>query len=423
VEPKPDQKMEKKLATSELEMTVDPVAEWRQIFTDAWRFERDFFYDPNLHGVDWNEMRTRYGALLDQCVTRSDVNFVLGELIAELNSSHTYRGGGDLEKGDKRGVGLLGADYALENGAYRIKKIYDGAPWDAEVRSPLLEPGVKVKEGDYLLAVNGAKVDTTQDPWAAFGGLAGKDVMLTVNDKPTMAGARQVLVKTLESEARLRNLAWINANRLKVEKATAGRIGYIYVPDTAEEGQVELYRQFMGQLGKDGLVVDERFNSGGQIPDRFVELLNRPVTNYWAVRDGKDWQWPPAAIPGPKVMLINGWSGSGGDCFPLYFKMADLGPLIGRRTWGGLIGISGAPDLVDGGNVTVPTFGMYSTDGKWLVEGHGVDPDIDVVDDPAKMWDGGDPQLDRAVEEVMRLLKERPPVVPKRPAYENRAGK
>jgi tricorn protease len=423
IDPKPDQKMEKKLATSELEMTVDPATEWHQIFNDAWRFERDYFYDPNLHGVNWNEMRTRYGALLDGCVTRSDVNFVLGELIAELNSSHTYRSGGDLEKGEKRGVGLLGADFTLENGAYRIKKIYDGAPWDAEVRSPLLEPGLKVKEGDYLLAVNGAMVDTTRDPWAAFDGLAGKDVMLTVNDRPTMTGTRQVLVKTLESEARLRNLAWINANRLQVEKATGGRIGYIYVPDTAEDGQRELYRQFLGQLGKDGLVIDERFNSGGQIPDRFVELLNRPVTNYWAVRDGKDWQWPPAAIPGPRVMLINGWSGSGGDCFPLYFRMAGLGPLIGRRTWGGLIGISGAPDLVDGGNVTVPTFGMYSTDGKWLVEGHGVDPDIDVVDDPAKMSDGGDPQLDRAVEEVMRLLKERPPVVPKRPAYENRAGK
>ncbi|MCJ7440303.1 MAG: PDZ domain-containing protein [Thermoanaerobaculaceae bacterium] len=423
IDPKPDQKMEKKLATSELEMTVDPATEWHQIFNDAWRFERDFFYDPNLHGVNWNEMRTRYGALLDGCVTRSDVNFVLGELIAELNSSHTYRSGGDLEKGEKRGVGLLGADFTLENGAYRIKKIYDGAPWDAEVRSPLLEPGLKVKEGDYLLAVNGAMVDTTRDPWAAFDGLAGKDVMLTVNDRPTMTGTRQVLVKTLESEARLRNLAWINANRLQVEKATGGRIGYIYVPDTAEDGQRELYRQFLGQLGKDGLVIDERFNSGGQIPDRFVELLNRPVTNYWAVRDGKDWQWPPAAIPGPRVMLINGWSGSGGDCFPLYFKMANLGPLIGRRTWGGLIGISGAPDLVDGGNVTVPTFGMYSTDGKWLVEGHGVDPDIDVVDDPAKMWDGGDPQLDRAIDELMRLLKEKPPVVPKRPAYENRAGK
>ncbi len=423
IDPKPDQKMEKKLATSELEMTVDPVAEWHQIFNDAWRFERDFFYDPNLHGVDWNGMRTRYGALLDGCVTRFDVNFVLGELIAELNSSHTYRGGGDLEKGEKRGVGLLGAEYTLENGAYRIAKIYDGAPWDAEVRSPLLEPGLKVKVGDYLLAVNGVPVDVKEDPWAALDGLAGKDVMLTVNDTPTMSGARRVLVKTLESEARLRNLAWINANRLKVEKATAGRVGYIYVPDTSREGQDELYRGFLGQLGKEGLIIDERFNSGGQIPDRFVELLNRPVTNYWAVRDGKDWQWPPAAIPGPKVMLINGWSGSGGDCFPLYFRMAHLGPLIGRRTWGGLIGISGAPDLVDGGSVTVPTFGIYSTDGKWIVEGHGVDPDIDVTDDPAKMVDGGDPQLDRGIEEVMRLLREKPPVVPKRPPYENRAGK
>ncbi|HVN32561.1 MAG TPA: PDZ domain-containing protein [Thermoanaerobaculaceae bacterium] len=423
IDPKPEQKMEKKLATSELEMTVNPVEEWHQIFNDAWRFERDYFYDPNLHGVDWNEMRTRYAALLDQCVTRYDVNFVLGELIAELNSSHTYRGGGDLEKAEKRGVGLLGVDFSLENGAYRFKKIYDGAPWDAEVRSPLLEPGLKVKEGDYLLAVDGAKVDTTQDPWAAFDGLAEKDVMLTVNDKPTMEGSRSVLVKTLESEARLRNLAWINANRLKVEKATGGKIAYIYVPNTGRDGQTELYRQFNGQLRKDGVIVDERFNAGGQIPDRFVELLNRPITNYWAVRDGMDWQWPPTSIPGPRVMLINGWSGSGGDCFPLYFRMAGLGPLIGRRTWGGLIGISGVPDLIDGGNVTVPTFGIYSLDSKWIVEGHGVEPDIDVMDDPAKMWDGGDPQLDRAIDEVMRLYNAKPPVVPKRPAYENRAGK
>ncbi len=422
VDPKPDQKMDKKVPTSDMEMTVDPAAEWRQIFTDAWRFERDYFYDPNMHGVDWNAMRTRYGALLADCVTRYDVNFVLGELIAELNSSHTYRGGGDLEKSQKRGVGLLGADYALDNGAYRFAKIYEGAPWDVEARSPLREPGVKVKEGDYLLAVDGVPVDVKLDPWAAFDGLAGKDVMLTVNDKPTLTGARQVLVKTLESEARLRNLAWINANRVKVDKATNGRIGYVYVPDTSLGGQTELYRQYMGQLGKEGLIVDERFNSGGQIPDRFVELLNRPVTNYWAVRDGKDWQWPPATIPGPRVMLINGWSGSGGDCFPLYFRMAKLGPLVGRRTWGGLIGISGVPDLIDGGGVTVPTFGIYSTDGKWIVEGHGVEPDIDVVDDPAKMWNGGDPQLERGIEEVLRLLKENPPAVPHRPAYENRAG-
>jgi len=423
VDAKPNQNMDKTLATSELEMIVAPAAEWRQIFNDVWRFQRDFFYDPNLHGVDWDGMRKRYGKLLEECVTRFDVDFVLGEMIAELNSSHTYRDGGDMEKGEQRGAGLLGADYALENGAYRIKKIYGGAPWDGEVRSPLLEPGLKAAEGDYLLEVNGVRVDTTQDPWAAFEGLAGRLVMLTLNGQPTMAGARRVLVKTLESEGRLRTLAWVNANRLKIEKASGGRVGYVYVGDTGRQGQEDLYRQFMGQLGKEGLIIDERFNGGGNIPDRFIEILNRPVVNYWAVRDGKDWQWPWAAIPGPKVMLINGWCGSGGDAFPFYFRQAGLGPLIGQRTLGGLIGTLGAPGLVDGGRVSVPTIGIYSTAGKWIIEGHGVDPDIRVVDDPAKMAEGDDPQLDRSIEEVMRLLKEKPPVTPKRPAYENRSGK
>jgi len=423
VEAKADQKVDKKVDTSALEMAVDPRAEWKQIFTDAWRFERDFFYDPGMHGVNWAEMRARYGKLIDQCATRSDVNFVLGDLIAELNSSHTYRGGGDLEEPLKRGVGLLGVDYSLENGAYRIKKIYEGAPWDAEARSPLKEPGINVREGEYLLAVNGVPVDTAKDPWAAFDGLSEKAVSLTINDKPGMAGARRVVVKTLDDDSRLRHLEWAQANREAVSKASGGKLGYIYVPDTGTDGQNELYRQFMGQFTKQGLVIDERFNNGGQIPDRFIELLNRPILNYWRVRDGMDWQWPEFANAGPKVMLINGWSGSGGDCFPLYFRFAKLGPLVGRRTWGGLIGISGSPAFVDGGIVTVPTFGMYSTEGRWIVEGHGVDPDIQVDDDPSLMLKGGDPQLDRAVQEAMRLLQERPPVRPAKPAYENRAGK
>jgi tricorn protease len=418
----PDQKTDKTLATSDLEMTVDPPAEWHQIFNDVWRFERDFFYDPNMHGEDWNAMRVRYGKLIDDAVTRWDVNFVIGELIAELNSSHTYRGGGDLEKARRQGVGLLGCDFALENGAYRISHIVRGAPWDSEVRSPLAEPGVNVKEGDYLLAVNRVPLDTHEDPWAAFQGLAEKTVLLTVNDKPTFAGAREVLVKTLKSEYRLRNLEWIDRKREMVEKASDGRIGYIYVPDTGINGQTELVRQFAGAFDKQGLIVDERFNSGGQIPDRFIELLNRPLYAYWAVRDGKDWQWPPYAHAGPEVMLINGWSGSGGDCFPYFFRKAGLGPLIGTRTWGGLIGISGAPPLIDGGGVTVPTFGIYSTDGKWIVEGHGVDPDIAVVDDPSKMVNGGDPQLERAISEVMRMIEKNPPKPPARPAYTNRAG-
>ena len=402
-------------------MTVDPRAEWRQMFNDVWRFERDFFYDPGMHGVDWNAMKERYGRMLQDAVTRWDVNYVIGELIAELNSSHTYRGGGALEKPLQRGVGMLGVDWALENGAYRIKTIVGGAPWDENVLSPLAEPGVNVREGDYVLAVNGAPIDAAQDPWAAFQGLADQTLRLTVNDRPTLDGARQVIVRTLAGEGRLRYLNWVETNRRRVEKDTNGRIGYIYVPDTGTDGQDDLVRQFYAQFDRDGLIIDERFNSGGQIPDRFIELLNRPALSFWAVRDGRDWQWPPVANFGPKVMLINGWSGSGGDAFPYYFRETGLGPLIGMRTWGGLIGVSGAPPLIDGGGVTVPTFRMYSPQGKWFAEGHGVDPDIEVVDDPGLMAKGKDPQLERGIQEIMRLLAEKPGPKPKRPAYENRS--
>jgi tricorn protease len=396
-----DQKIEKQIDLSGLAMELDPVAEWRQIFLDAWRFERDYFYDPNMHGIDWNGLRERYGALLGDVVTRC---------------------GGDTEQPEQLGVGLLGCDYEVDNGAYRIARIIEGAVWDNEVRSPLAEPGADVNEGDYLLAVNGVPIDTSKDPWASFQGLADKTVELTVNDKPATEGARQVLVKTLSSEFRLRNLAWIEANRRKVEEATDGRVGYVYVPDTGTNGQTELVRMFQGQYAKEGLIIDERFNSGGSNPDRFIELLNRPLYNYWGVRDGKDWQWPPYSNIGPKAMLINPWSGSGGDLFPWYFHQAGLGPLIGTTTWGGVIGMTGAPSLIDGGVVTVPTFGVYSLDGEWIIEGKGVEPDIPVVDDPALMVDGGDPQLERAIEEVMQALERNPPREPGRPKYDDRSG-
>jgi tricorn protease len=421
VDLKADQKMEKKLPTGELMMTVDPRAEWRQIFNDAWRQERDFFYDPGMNGVDWNAMRTRYGKLLDACVTRDDVNFVIGELISELNASHTYRGGGDVEQAPQLGVGLLGADYALENGAFRITRILRGAEWDAEAKAPLAQPGLKVKEGDYLLAVNRIPLDPRTDPWAAFAGLAGKTVLLTVNDKPTLEGAHDIQVETLRSEAQLRYRDWVEAKRRYVDQASGGKLGYIYVPDTGIGGQDDLVRQFRGQWNKPGLVIDERFNSGGQIPDRFIELLSRKILNYWGVRDGMNWQWPQVAHEGPMAMLINGWSGSGGDAFPLYFREAGLGPLIGRRTWGGLIGISGAPGLIDGGMVTVPTFGIYSKEGKWIVEGHGVDPDIKVMDDPALLIQGKDPQLDRAIQEVEAALAKHPAQATPRPPYPDRS--
>lgn len=422
IEPKEGQKADKALATSNFEVTVDPAAEWKQIFTDAWRLERDFFYDPGLHGVDWNAMRERYGKLLQDAVTRWDVNYVIGELIGELNASHTYRNGGDTESSPNRGVGYLGCDFTLENGAYRIKRIIQAAPWDAEVRSPLRQPGLtNIHEGDYLLAVNGEPLDPSLEPFAAFQGLADKPIMLTVNDRPSRDGAREVLVQTLSSESRLRHLAWINANREKVEKATGGKVGYVYVPDTGRGGQNELVRQFRAQVSKQGMVIDERFNSGGQIPDRFVEMLGRRTLNYWGVRDGKDWDWPGGVFNGPMAMLMNGWSGSGGDCFPYYFKKANLGPLIGMRTWGGLIGITGSPGLVDGGSVTVPTFGIYDTKGNWIIEGYGVDPDITVVDDPGLMAKGGDPQLERAIDEVMKSLKKNPPVEVKKPKYPKRS--
>ncbi len=423
IEPKEGQKFEKKLPVSALEMLVDPVAEWQQLFTEAWRLERDYFYDPNMHGVNWSDLRQRYGELLKDAVTRWDVNYVIGELIAELNSSHTYRSGGDLEETQQRGVGYLGVDFALENGAYRFKRIIEAAAWDAEVRSPLKTPGLEVNEGDYLLAVNGLKLDVEEEPYAAFQGLADKPVFLTVNSKPTVEGAREILVHTLGSEGRLRHLAWIEKNRRKVEEATQGRVGYVYVPDTSRHGQSELVRQFRAQFDKPGLIIDERFNSGGQIPDRFVELLSRRRLNFWGVRDGKDWSWPDVAHTGPKAMLVNGWSGSGGDCFPFYFRNAGLGPLIGTRTWGGLIGISGTPSLIDGGSVTVPTFGIYSTKGEWIIEGHGVDPDIVVVDDPSLMAKGGDPQLERAIEEVVKELNKHPPTEVRKPKYPLRAGR
>ncbi len=416
-----DKKMDKSLALSNMEMMLNPKEEWKQIFNDSWRFQRDFFYDTNMHGVDWDAIRVQYGALVKDATSRNDLNFILGEMIGELNASHTYRGGGDQETPKNKAVGYLGVDWAKEGGQFKIKSIIRGAPWDNEARSPLDEPGVAIAEGDFVLAVNGMKLADFSDPWAAFEGLAGKTVELTVNDKPSMDGATKTVVKTLRSETRLRNLAWINANRKRVEEASNGKIGYIYVPSTGIDGQNELVRQFYGQWNKEGLIIDERFNNGGQIPDRFIELLNRKPLAYWSVRDGENWQWPPVAHFGSMAMLINGWAGSGGDAFPDYFRKAELGPLIGARTWGGLIGISGAPSLIDGGVVTVPTFRMYNPDGTWFKEGHGVDPDIEVPEDPTQLAKGVDTQLEKAIEDVLRRIKENGPLHPEEPSKEDRS--
>lgn len=423
VEAKAEQKLEKKVPLEGMSTTVQPRDEWAQMFREAWRLQRDFFYDPHMHGVDWEAVRKQYEAMLADCVSREDVSFVIAEMIAELNVGHAYYFGGDVVTATPVSVGMPGCDFELKDGAYRIAAIPEGGPWDADARGPLSQPGVNVKVGDYLLAVNGVPMDTGKDPWAAFANLADRVVTLTVSDKPQRdATAREVTVKLPGNDDAARYRGWIEAKRQYVFEKSGGKIGYIYVPNTGIDGQDNLFRQFYGQVERAALIIDERWNGGGQIPTRFIELLNRPVTNYWARRDGRDWTWPPDSHQGPKCMLINGLAGSGGDMFPWLFKFNRLGKLIGMRTWGGLVGISGNPGLIDGAQVTAPTFAFYETDGTWGVEGHGVDPDMEVIDDPAKMWDGGDPQLDAAIAHLQSEIQQRGYKPPQRPAYPNRRG-
>jgi tricorn protease len=420
ISPDEGAKFDKPLRLNEMQMTIDPMQEWKQIFTDAWRIERDYFYDANMHGVNWLQLKDRYGKLLEDAMSREDVDFIIGEMIGELNASHTYHSGGDFEKVKLEQTGYIGVNWEADGNFYKIKKIIHGAAWDAEVHSPLDMGGVNIKEGDYILAVNGIPVTSNNEPYAAFQGLANKTVELTYSSTASWENAKTSVVKTMDDEYRLRNLEWIEGMRKRVDDATNGDVGYIYVPSTGLDGQNELMRQFNAQWNKKALIIDERFNNGGQIPDRFIEMLNRSPLSFVATRDGKPWQFPGFANFGPKVMLINGWSGSGGDAFPDYFKKKNIGPLIGTRTWGGLIGISGYPDLIDGGTITAPSFRLYNPDGTWFKEGHGVDPDIEVTEDLGAMAKGIDPQLERAIVEIKNLLKTKSFTAPVVPPVEKR---
>lgn len=418
--PEENCKFEKPLRLAEMLLTTDPKQEWRQLFMDTWRLERDYFYDPGMHGGDWPAVRDKYLGMIGEAMTREDVDFVIGEMIGELSSSHAFHWGGDLEKIKTAQTGYLGISWEAAGSFYRIAKILHGAPWDATARPPLAGPGMPVKEGDYLLAVNGVPITTAGEPFAAFRSLAGKTVELTYNHSASWAGAQKVVVKTLEDEYRLRNLEWIEGMRKRVDEATGGQVGYIFVPGTGADGQNELMRQFSAQWNKKALIIDERFNDGGQIPDRFIEMLNRPPLAFLALRDGHPIPWPQAANYGPKVMLINGWSGSGGDAFPDFFKKEKLGPLIGTRTWGGLIGASTYPTLIDGGIITAPCFRVFNPDGTWFKEGHGVDPDMEVPEDLGAMAKGIDPQLERAIMETLKQLKANSFKIPPQPTYEQR---
>ncbi len=414
-----------KLATDALMTTVDPPREWLQIFNEAWRLERDFYYDPGMGGLDWKAIGERYRALVPYVAHRADLNYILGEMQGELSTSHTYVGGGDVPAAPHVDIGLLGADYELDaaSGLYRFKTIYRARDWNSNIEAPLGMPGINVKEGDFLLAVNDRPVRSPENVFAAFTGTTGKQVRIKVGGSANDPKARTYTVKPIASEATLRYTAWVEANRAKVEKATGGRIAYIHVPNTATQGIQEFTKQYYPQVDKQGIIVDERFNAGGFVPDFFVERLRRQTMVYWSRRDGADDRTPTSAIDGPKCILINQYAGSGGDAFPYYFRLLGIGPLIGMRTWGGLVGISHNLPLVDGGGITMPDFGMWDPKSdQWVVENHGVDPDFEVENAPDQLVAGHDPQLERAIQWCLEQLRQSPPKKHARPSYKVQEG-
>ncbi len=404
----PGQSIKDAIPTDGLTMNLVPKEEWRQIFNDTWRRYRDFFYDPDMHGIDWDEMRERYGALIEDARTRWDVSNIQSNMQAELSAGHTYTFGGDNESVPSRGTGYLGIDWELDGNAYRIKRIAKPAPWETEIRSPFDRPGVGVSEGDYIHSVNGVELDTRKDPYAAFEGLDGETVSLMISSNGRSEDARQVIVETLTQggESWLRYLEWIENNRKMVDELSDGQLGYIYMSNTGGRGQLELVKMYYGQLHKKGFIIDERFNGGGQLADRFLELLKRPVVYNLHWRHGRDHTQPVQTNTGPMGMLINGWAGSGGDGLPWAFQELDAGPIVGERTLGILVGPATGHGLIDGGGITVPGARLYDNDGHWFWEGEGVRPDFKVWDDPNLLMQGRDPQMEKVVEEVMKLVND-----------------
>lgn len=405
-----------------IEVKIDPRAEWKQIFHEAWRINRDFFYDPNMHGADWPAIEKKYEPFLEHLTNGGDLYKVIRWMLSELAVGHSYTTPGERVNEKKTvGGGLLGADYEVANGRYRFKKIYSGLNFTAELRSPLTAPGVAVKEGEYLLAVRGVDLMPPVEIYSLFENAAGKSIELTVGPNPDGKGSRVVTVEPLSNELALRNREWVEGNLRKVEKATGGKVGYVYVPDTAAQGVAYFKRYFYPQIDKDACIIDERFNSGGQIADYYIDTLRRPFASYWAPRYGAEWRSPSAAIHGPKVMIADEGAGSGGDMLPYMFKKFKLGPVVGKRTWGGLVGISGYPTLMDGGTVTAPSFAIWTPEEGFTVENAGVAPDYDVDMLPKDLIAGRDPQLEKAIELALEALKKEPRKEIKRPDYPKRA--
>ncbi len=411
-----------RLNLDEIEIKIDPRAEWKQILHEAWRINRDFFYDPNMHGADWPAIKKKYEPFLEHVNNGGDLYRVIRWMLSELAVGHSYTTPGERLNDKKTvGGGLLGVDYDVADGRYRFKKIYSGLNYTSELRSPLTEPGVNVKEGEFLLSVNGKELKAPTEVFSLFENTAGKSVELKVGPTADGKNSRTVTVEPLGNELSLRNREWIEGNLRKVEDATGGKVGYVYVPDTAGQGVAYFKRYFFPQVDKEALIIDERYNSGGQIADYYIDILRRPFASFWAPRYGTEWRSPSAAVFGPKVMIADEGAGSGGDMLPYMFKKFKLGPVVGKRTWGGLVGISGYPTLIDGGTVTAPSFAIWTPEEGFVVENEGVAPDYDVDMLPKDLIAGKDPQLEKAIELALEALKTAPKRDMKRPEYPKRA--
>jgi tricorn protease len=389
------------------------------MYREVWRIERDFFYDPGFHGLDIATAEKFYEPYLDGASTRNDLNYLFEEMLGNITVGHMFIAGGTQPEVPHLRVGLLGADYKVDSGRYQFATIYNGENWNPDLHAPLTQPGVNVKVGEYLLAVNGRDVRASDSVYSFFEETAGKQIFLRVGPNANGTGSREVTVVPVESEIQLRRLAWVESNRRKVDQLSGGKLAYVYLPDTANGGYTSFNRYFFAQIDKQGAVIDERYNHGGDVADYIIEYLNRRPLGRIASRQGEDLTDPTEAIYGPKVMIINEYAGSGGDAMPWYFRQAGIGPLVGERTWGGLVGIGGYPPLIDGGTVTAPRWAFYGLHGEWEVENHGIAPDVEVELDPKLARAGHDPQLERAVAVALDLLKKNPPPQYVRPAYPN----
>jgi tricorn protease len=413
-----------RLATTDVQVRIDPRAEWKQLFDESWRINRDYFYAPSMHGVDWIANRKKYEPFLADAATKADVNRVIMWMMSELDVGHHRSGGGDrLSNARNVPGGLLGADYTVENGRYRFAKIYGGLNWTPSLRAPLTEPGVNVKEGDYLIAVRGVDVRPPANLYSFFEFTADKLIEITVSPNADGSNSRTVQVEPIANEGALRARAWVEHNVHYVDSVSAGKIAYVYVPNTAQPGYDYFKRYFYPQAHKEGIVVDERDNGGGDIADYYIDILRRPFISNWAMRYGDDLRAPAASIQGPKALLVNENAGSGGDLFPWMWHKFGMGPIIGKRTWGGLVGTLGFPTLMDGSTITAPNVAIWTPENGWVVENEGVTPDIEVEQTPAELIAGHDPQLERAISVVLAELKKNPPKVAARPAYPDKTKK